>query len=245
MKALLLSLIVLFATGFYSNAFASVIPTVPHIYVEGFAEKEITPDQIKLTVSIAATHKMADKAKTEVDDKTLQLFNATKTIGLTRQHITATPLQISPVIDYENGVKVDKGTRVSRNIDIVLNDLSKYSQLNNLLVAAKITSKVASVVEMKDQRAVTKSVLMLALEDAKLKAQALASLQGKKIKDVHSISEFKTRKEDAYSLVPSQQIYGQSFKNSAMRYRAAESENILEVGKMRATATVYVVYTLE
>lgn len=239
MKALTLALLLSFST------FATVIPNQPHIYVEGFAEKEITPDQIKLTVSIANTHKMAEKAKTQVDDKTLQLFNATKTIGLTRQQVTAKPLQISPVVDYENGVKVDKGTRVSRNIDIVLTDLSKYSQLNNLLVAAKITSKVASVVEMKDQRAVTKSVLMLALEDARLKAQALASLQGKKIKDVHSISEFKTRKEDAYSLVPSQQIYGQSFNNANMRFRAAEKENILEVGKMRATATVYVVYTIE
>jgi uncharacterized protein YggE len=187
----------------------------------------------------------AEVAKLEVDEKSLKLFEATKNLGIKEDQITATPIQILPDIDREDGKRIDNGTRVSRIIDIVLKDITKYPLLNDALISAQITSKISSTVQMEDERAVKKSVLMLAVKDAKLKAQELADIQGKKIKDVYSISEFKTRQENSYSLQPNQSIYGQSYGVVEHRYRVPPSSSVFKIGKMRATATVYVVYTIE
>jgi len=227
------------------SSFASVIPNEPHIYVEGYAEKEISPDQIKISVSIVSTNLDADVAKQEIDEKSLKIFESTKNLGLDANQITATPIQIFPAIERDNGKRIDNGTRVSRNIDIVLKDLTKYPLLNDALISAEITSKISSTVELADERAVKKSVLMLAIKDAKLKAQEIASIQGKKIKDVYSVSEFQTRQQDTYNLHPNQSIYGQSYGAGQVRYRVPPKSSVFKIGKMRATATVYVVYTME
>ena len=224
---------------------STVIPKQPHIYVEGHAEQEVIPDQIKISVSVMATNMDAEIAKIEIDEKSLKLFEATKVLGIKQEQITATPIQIYPAIEHQNGKSVNVGTRVSRNIDILLQDLTKYPALNDALVEAEITSKISSTVELSDERAIKKGVLMLAVNDAKLKASELAAIHGKEVKDVYSISEFKTRTEDAYNLRPNQEVYGQSYNTAQVRYRVPPGSSVFKIGKMRVTATVYVVYTME
>lgn len=240
-----MKIITLLLSIFTISAFASVIPNEPHIYVEGYAEKEITPDQIKISVSIVSTNLDADIAKSEIDKKSLVIFESTKKLGILSSQITATPIQIIPAIEREDGKRIDNGTRVSRSIDIILKNLTKYPTLNDALISAEITSKISSKVELVDERAMKKNVLMLAIEDAKLKAQEIAEIQGKKIKDLYSVSEFQTRQNETYNLQPNQRIYGQSYGAAQTRYRVPPGSSVFEIGKMRATATVYVVYTIE
>ena len=91
--------------------------------------------------------------------------------------------------------------------------------------------------------------LFEALKNARQKAEQLAELNGKKIKDVYSISEFKTRDESVYDLIPSQEIYGQSSSELAgvsVRFRAPPQQSgLFEIGEMTASATVYVVFTIQ
>ncbi|MDU0113417.1 SIMPL domain-containing protein [Psychrosphaera aquimarina] len=137
---------------------STVIPKQPHIYVEGHAEQEVIPDQIKISVSVMATHMDAEIAKIEIDEKSLKLFEATKVLGIKQEQITATPIQIYPAIEHQNGKSVNVGTRVSRNIDILLQDLTKYPALNDALVEAEITSKISSTVELSDERAIKRGI---------------------------------------------------------------------------------------
>lgn len=227
------------------TALASVIPNEPHIYVEGSSEFGIFPDQIKLSVSLSSVNLDAEVAKTEVDQRSLKLFEAVKQLNIKDADITATPLQINPAFEYEDRKKIDQGTRVNRNVDITLKDLNKYSQLNDILIHAGVTSKISSVVEVSNERELKKKALMLALKDARVKAESLAELQNKSIKDVHSISEFKTREDNSYNLRPAQAIYGQSYAVAEQRRRVPPAPGIFEIGEMRVTATVYVVYTIE
>ncbi len=250
LRGSLFSVTFLFLSTFYLTtssftAQASVIPTVPHIYVEGTSEFGIYPDQIKITVSLSDVNLDVEIAKSVIDDKSLRLFEAVKKLKIEPKDITATPLQISPVFEYEDGKRIKKGTQVNRNVDITLKNLEKYSLLNDVLVKAGITSKISSVVEVSNEGTIKKKALMLALEDAKQKAQSLAELQNKTIKGVHSISEFKTRKDNAYTLKPDQVIYGQTYSQQQRHRAAAPLPAIFEIGEMRVTATVYVVYTIE
>jgi uncharacterized protein YggE len=228
------------------TALGSVIPNEPHIYVEGSSEFGVFPDQIKISVSLRSVNLDAEIAKSEVDQKSLRLFEAVKKLNVKKGDITATPLQINPAFEYEDRKKIDKGTSVNRNVDITLKDLKKYPQLNDILVKAGITSKISSIVEVSNERELKKKALMLALKNARLKAESLAELQNKTIKDVHSISEFKTREDNSYNLKPDQNIYGQSYAVAEQRRRVPPPPpGIFEIGEMRVTATVYVVYTIE
>ncbi|MDP5211964.1 SIMPL domain-containing protein [Pseudoalteromonas tunicata] len=228
------------------SALASVIPNEPHIYVEGSSEFGVFPDQIIISVSLSSVNLDAEIAKSEVDQKSLRLFEAVKKLNVEKGDITATPLQINPAFEYEDRKKIDKGTSVNRNVDITLKDLKKYPQLNDILVKAGITSKISSIVEVSNERELKKKALMLALKDARLKAESLAELQNKTIKDVHSISEFKTREDNSYNLRPEQNVYGQSYAVAEQRRRVPPpTPGIFEIGELRVTATVYVVYTIE
>jgi hypothetical protein len=230
------------------TSIASVIPNEPHIYVEGFSEFVVFPDQITVSVALRAVNLDAEIAKSEIDNKSLKLFEAVKSLGVKAGDITATPLQINPAFEYENGKRVAKGTSVNRNVDITLADLKAYPRLNDILVEAGVTAKISSVVEVTNERELKQKALMLALKDAKLKAESIAQLQNKKIKGVHSISEFKTREDNAYSLRPNQAIYGQSYAAGSAEQRQRvppPPSGVFEVGEMKATATVYVVYTID
>lgn len=241
MKKILLVLSLISCTSL-----ASVIPKEPHIYVEGTSDFGVFPDQIKVSVSLRAVNLDAEVAKSEVDQKSLKLFEAVKKLNVEKGDITATPLQINPAFEYEDRKKIDKGTSVNRNVDIVLKDLKKYPQLNDILVNVGITSKISSTVEVSNENELKKKALMLALKDARVKAENLAELQNKKIKDVHSISEFRTRDDNSYSLRPEQRIYGQSYAVAEQRRRVPPPPpGIFEIGEMSVTATVYVVYTME
>ena len=240
MKKILLALSLISYT-----ALSSVIPKAPHIYVEGTSEFGVFPDQISISISLSSVNQDAEVAKAEVDQRSLKLFEAVKKINVEKGDITATPLQINPAFEYEDGKKIDKGTRVNRNVDITLKNLKKYPQLNDILVKVGITSKISSLVEVSNERELKKQALMLALKDARSKAENLAELQNKTIKDVHSISEFKTRNDNSYSLRPEQAIYGQSYAVAEQRRRVPPPPAVFEIGEMRVTATVYVVYTME
>ena len=241
MKQLLLVLSLISCT-----TIASVIPSEPHIYVEGTSEFGTTPDKIIITVSLSAVNVDAEIAKSEIDQKSLDLFEAVKKLNVEKSDITATPLQINPAFEYEDRKKIDKGTLVNRDIDITLKDITKYSQLNDALVRVGITSKISTIIDVSNEKELKKRALMLALKDARLKAESLAELQNKTIKDVHSISEFSTREDNSYTLNPAQYIFGQSYNVAEQRSRIAPSTSeIFEIGEMTVSAKVFVVYTIE
>lgn len=230
-----------------SVAQANVIPNAPHVYVEGYAEKKITPDKVTLSINISHDALEIAEAMKSVDQRSLKLFEALQSIEIPRSDVKSSPLQINPHYEYKDRERINKGTEVSRNIDITLRDISRYHKLNQALVDSGISQKLNAVVEVNDERKVKQSVLMEALKDAKQKAEKLAAINGKKIKDVYSISEFRTREDNSYNLRPTQDIYGQSSSaNVQTRQRVPPPpEGIFEIGEMMAVATVYVVYTIE
>lgn len=227
---------------------ANVIPDEPHVYVEGYAEMPVYPDQIKFTLQISDINVDTTTAKANVDKKTLALFNAAKKVGLNDKDISSTPLQISPATEYRDGKRIVIGVNVSRNVDLVLRNINNYSELNNAIVDADITKTVNSYAVISNEQDVKQKVLLKAMNNAKHKAEQLAFIQQKQIKDVHSISEFNSRQEDIYQLRPSQEIFGMSYQNSIELFRRdskGASPEVFKVGEMTASAKVYVVYTIE
>ncbi|CAI3805817.1 SIMPL domain-containing protein [Rheinheimera sp. MM224] len=226
---------------------ANVIPTEPHIYVEGYAEQLVYPDQVKTTVDITELNMDPELAKQRVEQKAKALLLALQPLGIGKEHISAAPLSIEVEYDYENKKKIPQGTRVGWTVEITLPEPAKYSLLMDVLVKAGINDILNSVGVIKDERAIKKQVAMLALKEARQKAEDMAATQDKKIKDVYSISEFKTRSEAQYNLTPTQSIDGALSSESfdELSVTGVRRQAVFEVSAMKASAVVYVVYTLK
>ena len=130
-------LIVVATLCFFSQlSAASPLPDKPHVYVEGSAEVEVTPDLMTFSLLIEKTDLDLAAAKADVDARSNLLINTSKKLGIKPDAIATTALSIFPEYDYKDQGRVFSGNRVSRQVDIKLKDLTKYAQVMKALVDA-------------------------------------------------------------------------------------------------------------
>ncbi len=240
--------ITLAALCFFSQfSAASPLPDKPHVYVEGSAEVEVTPDLMTFSLLIEKTDLDLAAAKADVDSRSTLLINTCKKLGIKSDAIATTALSIFPEYDYRDQGRVFTGNRVSRQVDIKLKDLTKYAQVMKALVDAKITQTINTKLSLSDEKAAQDKVLISAMADAKARAERLARSQGKELGEPFSISEFNTRAEETFSLQVGRGIIGESASDAAPQGMAAKmvSNEPFEPGVMKAKAQVYVVYLLK
>ncbi|RYZ97283.1 MAG: DUF541 domain-containing protein [Moraxellaceae bacterium] len=230
-----------------SPVFASPLPAQPHVYVEGSAEAEVAPDVMKFTLSIEKSDLDLAAAKSDVDARSNLLINTCKKLGIKPDAIATTALSIFPEYDYRDQQRVFSGNRVSRQVDITLKDLSKYSQVMKALVDAKITQTINTSLSVSDEKALEDKMLVNAMADAKARAERLAKSQGKELGEPFSISEFNTREPEIYTLRVNRSIAGQAASDMAVQSMSSKvaANEPFEPGVMKAKAQVYVVYLLK
>jgi hypothetical protein len=226
-----------------STALANPLPDVPHIYMEGSAEIKVEPDTMTVTVGLEATNMDVAIAKKNVDERSIKLIQACKKLGIKPKEISTTALQVYPQYDYRNSERVLTGTHVSRQVEIMLNDLNKYPEFMKALMDAKISSALNTALSVKNLKEVSDQALVKAMQNARQRAESLAATLSKGIGDVYSISEFQTRTD-----IPFTPVAGKMFASGvhrevvAMDARQAEP---FEPGEIKVEATVYVVFLLK
>lgn len=224
-------------------ASAGPLPNKPHVYVEGSATVEAVPDEVSFSIELSHTAETMGEAKAQVDERSFVLIDLCKQLGIADKDISTTALRVMPQFVYDNGKRIPAGTQVSRRVDIHLRDISQYAAVMQAFVKADISQTISTQLHVSDEASLTDKALVKALEDARARAEKLALAQGKKLGDAHSISEFMTRRDETYSLMPARALSGSSASNMAESLMRAPSEPF-EPGVMEAKATVYVVYLL-
>ena len=224
--------------------FAGPLPSVPHIYVEGQAEIEVEPDMMNITVGLEATDMDVAVAKKTVDQRSHKLIKTCKDMGIKSKDISTTALQVFPQYDYRDGQRVLTGTRVSRQVDITLNDLDKYPEFMQALMDAKISRTVNTGFAVKDMKSILDKAQIRAVENARSRAQGLAAAVNKTVADVYSISEFQTRTDIPYILEPAAAVVNKSPRAAGTVMMRNAVPEPFEPGMMTVSATVYVVFLL-
>ena len=244
---ILLSILILLATW---DAFAqSPLPDAPHVYVEGSSRTDFKPDELTMTLRYSAVDSVAATAKAKVDSQTRVLLRSCADLGIASRDISASALSIGPEVHYEGDKRVQDGTRVTRQIEITLRDLSKYSGLMAGVMKSNVSEIATYSFGSSQKNKMIAKTQTLALADAKKRAEALVSAAGRRLGDVYSISEFNLRQEEAYQLIPSRGIMSKSASHMALFADAAPmgagGGEIFQPGEITAYATVYVVYLLK
>mgnify|MGYP006193762911 FL=1 len=231
----------LISVAFAAVATAAQLPDKPHIYVEGSAEVKVAPDQMTIIVGLEATNPELAVAKKDVDERSRRLIQAIKDLDIAPEDMSTTALHINPAFDYRNGERVSLGTRVHRQVDITLRDLTKYSRLMAALVDAEISNTVSTELKVSNDSALTDRAQLAALEDARQRAEGIAKSLGNKLGPAYSVSEFDLR-EDRHQLFTPRNMKAEA---GVMMAADRASSEPFEPGLIVANAQVYVVFLIK
>lgn len=234
----------IFYPGFLS---ADVLPDKAHIYVEGSAEFDIEPDKIAITLTIVSVDHDVEVAKRDVDDRSRTLISVCKEIGVPTAQISSTTLSVAPSYQWADGHREFKGTRVSRQIEVVLENLSRYSDLMQAIVSARTAEITSTQLQSSQSAEFEDRALQAALSDATTRARGLAEAAGRKLGPVYSISEFQLRQHDRWALSSSRMVIANKAGALPSMALVADSPGLepFTPGFITARAEVYVVFELK
>ena len=228
---------------------AQSLPDGPHIYVEGAAEIDVEPDRLVVEVLVWSVDTSASVAKADVDERSQQLIGMARNLEIDDSKISATTLSLSPSYKWVDNNREFEGTRVARQIELILDDLSRYSELMQALISAEVNEILSTRLESTSAASVEDQALQAALADATARASRLAKSAGEKLGRVYSITEFQLR-EDYWRLNSGRMTVAGRGSRVAPDVEIAAFASDSEAapfapGLLHAKATVYVAFELQ
>lgn len=163
------------------------------VTVTGEAEKQERSQVATFVAGVTAVNDDKDAAISEVNSKITEIISSLKDFGIKDQDLKTQNLSINQNEQtyYEDGVQKQRPGqwRISNNIEIKLSDASRASSLASLLTKSGATTVYGPNFTLEDISSVQEELLKLAMEDARSKAQVLATLANSNLGEVVSVTE--------------------------------------------------------
>lgn len=223
--ALLLTLLLV------GQAIASPLPNAPHIVVSGSYKLSTIPDTLSMSLQIIEVGSEAKVARNEVEKRSQTLIDTAMKMGVTKKDINSSSLTISPRYDWNNRQQIYVGTEVSRKINIILRDLSKYDDLIQAVLDSSVARINSTNLTSSKHDELIAEAMTLAVANAKEKAALLTAGLPQKVGDVYAISMGSSN-----NYRPMQMEYDSVAKSSA--------RSAFEPGSIEITKSVQVVFYL-
>lgn len=187
------------------------------VEVTGKAAVKAIPDSFSITLRIKQRGIVASKTKNVVDNKSQLLMNALKKIGVKDKAIDSSNIVMYPVYEKPS-IVIDKsiarnqtsahqridtrlqtqnnpnGTTLSyfdvtRNFTIAFDDLAKYDQILDVATHVGVSHISSLTMGYKNSNAIYQQALKKALQNAKNKAENIASQMNVKLTGLTSLKE--------------------------------------------------------
>lgn len=174
-------------------ATALCLPALGHerlVAVSGYGEIETHPDSIRITFSISkGDRRSIAKAKSEVDALSSKAAAALIDIGVREQDIFSSEMRIDQYERYDSRDNCYFAHVATREIDVIVRDVDRYSAAVQALVDVGITEIRGVDSEISDRSALNTKALKGALQDARAKAKFMADEMGVTLGSVHRIGD--------------------------------------------------------
>lgn len=179
------SIIALLLSG---PVYAGELPSEPHIVVQGTYKVSAVPDILRMSLTITEISREVAEARSSVEERSSRLIDTLKSIGVEKRDITSARLQITPHYNWSNKAQVYTGTEVSRVIEIILRNLSKYDEMVKTIIDARVARINNTTLESTEEKKLRARALQGAVADAREKANLLVQSFPEQVGSVHSIS---------------------------------------------------------
>ncbi len=207
------------------------------VSVTGEGEVKAQPDMAYVTLGVEARKPTLGEARAEVTAAVDRLLALTRDLRIDPKYVDSTQLQVQPEYRWneKDSKRVLLGYFVSRQLEVELRDLERLGPLLERAVTAGANQVGGARLDSSRRKDLEREALTLAVEDARLDADALARAAGVKLGPVQSLS--------ASMSVPFQPKYMERGMVAAAPMADA-AEQSYAPGEMKFMATVSAQYEL-
>ncbi len=161
----------------------------PHVMVQGNAQIEVVPDELKVQLTVEATDENLATANESVARRVNAALDAIRAAGVQDADLRALGIRIEPMYDWVERQQIFRGHRVSRSIEFKLGEMDKWPALVEALVAARV-DRIDSVTPGHSRaEQLKRDALRDAVADARDRATVLAESADATLGGVWTISE--------------------------------------------------------
>ena len=159
-----------------------------NLTITGSATKTFSPDTVKVYMYLEAVSKTADSAKSVFTSKSTLMTNIIKQLGFNSDDLRTENFYVDKNYEYIDNKRVQNGYKADCTYSLTM-DLD-YNSLESLIsgLSQALQMRITYDVLLKNREAEEKAVLQLAVENARSKAEYVASACGVKLGDIVGIN---------------------------------------------------------
>ena len=161
------------------------------ISVSGSGIIEAEPNQAKVRLGVETQSENVTEALEENSAKMAAVIEAMEELGISKDSIETTYFNIRPVIDYEAREDEIVGYKVNNEVTVELSDLDKIGEViaEAIDAGANKVRRIEFGLNEDKEKELRKEAIKEACEDAKSKADAIASGLGLELMRVSAVRE--------------------------------------------------------
>ena len=166
----------------------------PFLVAKGTAEIDVPPERATVTLYVTSFEKESEAAVSIVQEQITRVLEVFESFDIPANAIESHSLRKNVERKRENHRDLEiLGYTVSRRISADLEDLAQFSELVAALANLENVSRVTANFDVQDREDFEARLTRLAAEDARRKAENMASAMGVSLGDVRAISETEFR----------------------------------------------------
>jgi uncharacterized protein YggE len=162
------------------------------VTVSGSGKVYLTPDIAYITIGVHTEGDNAAEAVASNNAQTQKVIDAIKAEGIADKDIQTTNFSIYPQQEYDTDGKPTGKVKyiVDNSVFVTVRDITKVGDVLDAAVKAGANSISGIQFDVADKTAALSEARKAAVEDAKVKAEELASAAGVSLGEVQTISEY-------------------------------------------------------
>jgi uncharacterized protein YggE len=159
------------------------------VSVTGEAEQEVMPDMALITAQVVVLNSDAAAARAEADTVSARALAVLRSLEIDDEDIDSSALNIAPRYRWDNERREQRqvGYQVTRSITARLKDLTRLGALMIQLSDAGINQVQPPQLRIQDEESLHQSLLVAAAQNARQRAQTLATALGETLAGVQSV----------------------------------------------------------
>lgn len=168
----------------------------PFVVVSGWAEVAVAPDRAVVSLGVVAEDKQAQEAQRRMAVTLQQVIRDIRAVGIPEEKIRSTGLSLTPVYattasKSAAGAEVPRiaGYRAYDTVRVQIDQLERAGAVIDAAIAAGANSLGALAFDVKDELPYRRQALLLAVQDARAKAEAVAAGLKRELGEVIEVRE--------------------------------------------------------
>lgn len=223
----------------FSNAQSVNIENNRKVLTKGYAEKEVIPDIVYLSVSLKEFYKDGNqKKKTTIETLEAQLYKAAIEAGVKKENIT-----IQNIYSYnQQDKKKNNELLQSRQYRIKVTNLNGLNQMMDNIDPLGLQQTSIESYDFSKKREIEKELKTLAVKDARSNAEILAAAENQKIGEVLIINDNSNFNFNDFMPQPRFALAKSSLKESN---ESIDNEISLNIRSIKLTCYIDCVFSLQ